>query len=69
LDEFRLGIIAQNCITPGFTTLINILITSVPEASIRSFSRTYNASKGGMWVKDYVKGVAMEIYPVNTYLL
>ncbi|KAJ3111693.1 hypothetical protein HDU96_005446 [Phlyctochytrium bullatum] len=65
LDEFKLGIIAQNCIASGFTTLINILITSIPEHSIRRFHRSYNPRKGGSWVKEYVQGLAMEIYSVR----
>ncbi|KAJ3203883.1 hypothetical protein HDU67_009890, partial [Dinochytrium kinnereticum] len=65
LEEFKLGIIAQNCIASGFTTLVNILITSVPEPSIRAFHRSYSTKKGGIWVKEYVQGLHMEIYSVN----
>ncbi|KAJ3103629.1 hypothetical protein HDU97_009968 [Phlyctochytrium planicorne] len=65
LDEFKLGVIAQNCIASGFTTLINILITSVPAPSIRSFNRSYNVKKGGNWVKEYVDGLNNEIYTVR----
>ncbi|KAI8852305.1 hypothetical protein BC829DRAFT_440747 [Chytridium lagenaria] len=61
----ELGIIAQNCIASGFATLVNILITSIPEPSIRSFRRSYNVKKGGAWVKEYVQGLSMEIYSVT----
>ncbi|KAJ3191603.1 hypothetical protein HK101_007566 [Irineochytrium annulatum] len=64
LDEFKMGIISQNCIAPGFTTLINILVTSIPDASIRRFESKYDVKKGGMWAKEYVRGLTNEIYPV-----
>ncbi|KAJ3413816.1 hypothetical protein HDV05_007416 [Chytridiales sp. JEL 0842] len=64
LDEFKLGLLAQNTITPGFITLVSVLITSVPETALRNFERVYNEARGGGWVKDYLRGVSMEIYTV-----
>ena len=68
MDEIKLGLIAMNMLCPGFTSLINILITSIPEASINSFQRAYSPERGGMWVKEYVDGASMEIYRVTTFL-
>ncbi|KAI9333335.1 hypothetical protein DFJ73DRAFT_854405 [Zopfochytrium polystomum] len=66
LDELKLGVLAQNAVAPGFTALINVLITSIPEASIRTFQRNFRvgADGRGQWVKEYVEGASMEIYPV-----
>ncbi|KAJ1529053.1 hypothetical protein HK405_002381, partial [Cladochytrium tenue] len=36
---------------------------SIPESSIRSFQRAYRGPQND-WVREYVQGAAMEIYPV-----
>ncbi|KAJ3089535.1 Bifunctional dehydrogenase and ferrochelatase [Quaeritorhiza haematococci] len=41
-----LGMLAHNCICPGFLTLCYILTTSVPESSINAFIRTLDGHSG-----------------------
>jgi hypothetical protein len=65
LDEFKLGILAQNCISPGFTTLINILITTTPRAALNLLLLNPDISNGESWIKEYIQGSSMEIYPVS----
>jgi len=61
LDSFKLGILAQNSQCPGFATLIHLLTTSIPDASRRAFLKSHSVPR---YMKDYINGSMMEIYPV-----
>uniref|UniRef100_A0A5K3FHY8 BK_channel_a domain-containing protein n=1 Tax=Mesocestoides corti TaxID=53468 RepID=A0A5K3FHY8_MESCO len=52
--ELKLGFLAQNCLAPGFSTLLANLFTM----------RTYRKSEyqGVNWLNDYMEGAGMEMY-------
>lgn len=52
--ELKLGFLAQNCLAPGFSTLLANLFTM----------RTYrkSESQGVNWLNDYMEGAGMEMY-------
>ncbi|XP_055331309.1 calcium-activated potassium channel slo-1-like isoform X2 [Paramacrobiotus metropolitanus] len=54
LAELRLGLLAQSCLAPGFSTLMANFFTS----------RTYDPNKkfDEDWQRDYVQGTALELY-------
>ncbi|OQV23876.1 Calcium-activated potassium channel slo-1 [Hypsibius exemplaris] len=59
LAELKLGLIAQSCIAPGFSTLMANLFTS------RSFStndKTTSIDSYGGWKSEYLRGTGMEMY-------
>ena len=55
--------VAQNCVCPGFSTLIYLLTTSVSESTVR---RLKNNPKlvNAQWMHEYLEGASMEIYSV-----
>ncbi|XP_003370271.1 calcium-activated potassium channel slo-1 [Trichinella spiralis] len=53
LAELKLGIIAQSCLAPGFSTMMANLF------AMRSF-KTSMSTPG--WLNDYLRGAGMEIY-------
>ncbi|KAI8801924.1 calcium-activated BK potassium channel alpha subunit-domain-containing protein [Cladochytrium replicatum] len=74
IDEFKMGILAQNCVAPGFATLINDLTTSIPENSVATFEKNMRQLEGvgigkrtklPAWLKEYIDGAQNEIYPVR----
>ncbi|XP_060712469.1 calcium-activated potassium channel subunit alpha-1-like [Hemiscyllium ocellatum] len=52
LSELKMGFIAQNCIVPGFSTLLANLFVK----------NTQEAHKTGNWLEIYKEGLSQEIY-------
>ncbi|XP_067879335.1 calcium-activated potassium channel subunit alpha-1-like isoform X2 [Heterodontus francisci] len=52
LSELKMGFIAQNCIVPGFSTLLANLFVKKPEVKYKS----------GTWLDIYQEGLSHEIY-------
>ncbi|KAJ1960675.1 hypothetical protein GGI12_003673 [Dipsacomyces acuminosporus] len=69
VDEMRMGIMAQNCATPGFATLAFILSTSVASQFEWDFSgvlaEAIAKSAEDSWVKNYIHGIGQEIYQAH----
>ncbi|CAD5124539.1 DgyrCDS12817 [Dimorphilus gyrociliatus] len=62
-DSIKLGFLAQNCLTPGFSTLISNLSNVQCEKEILTTSLTKDTEQHRQnWRSDYVKGADMEIY-------
>ncbi len=56
LNELKLGLLAQSCLLPGFSTLIgNLFYTS-------TFHESTKYSPNESWKRGYIKGVSNEIY-------
>uniref|UniRef100_A0A5S6QWD3 BK channel n=1 Tax=Trichuris muris TaxID=70415 RepID=A0A5S6QWD3_TRIMR len=53
LAELKLGILAQSCLAPGFSTMMANLF------AMRSFKTSPNTP---CWLNDYLRGAGMEIY-------
>lgn len=53
--------IAQNCIAPGFTTILYSLTNSISKKTIGDLE----SSDDGIWMKEYFEGALMEIYEVK----
>ena len=59
LNEMKLGLLSQSCLSPGFSTLIaNLFYTSDFPAHV-TFKRDYNYLS---WKELYIKGASNEIY-------
>ncbi|KAJ2025329.1 hypothetical protein GGI06_000631, partial [Coemansia sp. S85] len=69
VDEMRMGIMAQNCATPGFATLAFMLSTSVADHVDWDFSgvlaEAIAKSAEESWVKSYIHGISQEIYQAH----
>ncbi|KAJ3282391.1 hypothetical protein HK104_010910 [Borealophlyctis nickersoniae] len=61
IDEFKLGMLAQNCLAPGFSTMLYLLTTSIPDSATRALKQ----KNLGAWVDEYIDGATMEIYAVK----
>lgn len=60
-DSIKLGLLAQNSLTPGFLTFISNLFNVQCEKEI-SYSSIFKKKNSNNWRDDYLKGVDMEIY-------
>ncbi|KAJ2830828.1 hypothetical protein IWW50_000049 [Coemansia erecta] len=69
IDEMRLGIMAQNCATPGFAALAFMLSTSVANHVNWDYSGIFTeeiaSSADDGWVKSYLHGMSQEIYQAH----
>ncbi|KAJ2649068.1 hypothetical protein IWW40_003479 [Coemansia sp. RSA 1250] len=69
VDELRLGIMAQNCATPGFAALIFMLSTSMAGHVNWDYSGIFTeeiaSSADDGWVKSYIHGMSQEIYQAH----
>ncbi|KAJ1662004.1 hypothetical protein EV178_006236 [Coemansia sp. RSA 1646] len=69
VDEMRMGIMAQNCATPGFATLAFMLSKSVGGNKSWDFSGVFAESlaysEDDGWVKTYMHGISQEIYQAH----
>ncbi|KAJ1923471.1 hypothetical protein IWQ60_005860 [Tieghemiomyces parasiticus] len=67
IDEFRMGLLAQNCTTPGFSTLLYLLSRSVNHEVVRYVKRCVARTVPDSpleWMHMYLDGVQQEIYQV-----
>ncbi|KAJ3190217.1 hypothetical protein HDU85_000508 [Gaertneriomyces sp. JEL0708] len=62
IDEFKLGMLAQNCLAPGFSTMLYLLTTSIPAATKKELK---TKAKFAPWIDEYADGAEMEIYAVR----
>ena len=59
LNEMKLGLLAQSCLCPGFSTLIaNLFYTSDFEKHLISFKK----DDPSLWKKPYITGASNELY-------
>ncbi|KAJ2223265.1 hypothetical protein EV180_004040, partial [Coemansia sp. RSA 518] len=69
IDEMRLGIMAQNCATPGFAALAFMLSTSVANHVNWDYSGVFTeeiaSSADDGWVTSYLHGISQEIYQAH----
>ncbi|KAJ2671024.1 hypothetical protein GGI25_005639 [Coemansia spiralis] len=69
VDEMRMGIMAQNCATPGFAALAFMLSKSVADHVDWDFSgvlaEAIAKSVDDSWVKTYIHGISQEIYQAH----
>ncbi|KAJ3385227.1 hypothetical protein HDU92_003159 [Lobulomyces angularis] len=63
IDSYKLGILSQNALAPGFINLITMLTTSFKEESKKEF--LYKDPKANEWLEDYTSGLTHEIYTVR----
>ncbi|KAJ3218295.1 hypothetical protein HK099_005112 [Clydaea vesicula] len=66
IDSYKLGILSQNALAPGFINLITMLTTSFSDASKKFFY--YKNSKFDEWIQEYIAGSTQEIYTVRLYI-
>ena len=59
-SAFRNSLLAQNCLMPGFSTLIYQLITSFKQPA-----EAKDEGSSTSWLQDYCIGRLHEIYPVK----
>ncbi|KAJ8329775.1 hypothetical protein QVD99_004219 [Batrachochytrium dendrobatidis] len=61
IDEFMMGMLAQNSLAPGFSTFMYLITTSIPDRAISNL-KLDNQSQ---WVQEYFAGARMELYAVK----
>ena len=62
IDEFKLGMAAQSCLSPGFTTIMYILTNSISERAVNHLS---GYGKTSPWMQEYLHGALMELYEIK----
>ncbi|KAJ1989358.1 hypothetical protein H4R33_002082 [Dimargaris cristalligena] len=68
VDEFRMGLMAQSCTTPGFSTLMHLLSSSVTQdtANVITDALKSQLPTGELpWMPMYLEGVIQEIYQIR----
>ncbi|KAJ3318321.1 hypothetical protein HDV06_000554 [Boothiomyces sp. JEL0866] len=67
IDEFKLGtfffitgMAAQNCLSPGFSTILYLLTNSISDHSVKILAEHVKAQ----WADEYLGGAQMELYQV-----
>ncbi|KAI0244776.1 hypothetical protein L0F63_002877 [Massospora cicadina] len=65
IQELRLGMLAQNLLNPGFSTLIYLLATSITSTTCKELSLGIQRNSKLEWVEEYVHGATHEIYSVT----
>ncbi|KAJ3310632.1 hypothetical protein HDV04_004875 [Boothiomyces sp. JEL0838] len=61
IDEFKLGMAAQNCLSPGFSTILYLLTNSISDHAVKVLAEQVKAQ----WADEYLGGAQMELYQVN----
>lgn len=64
LEELKMGMLAQNCSSPGFSTIVIHLVISITEEGIKK----HLDRKKSSWAAGYAHSVSQEIYPVSLEL-
>lgn len=71
IDGFKLGLMAQNCLAPGFLSFFYTLTNSVPDSTCEKARRVLGSAgnggnnNGSSWIDEYADGLAMEIYTIT----
>ncbi|KAJ1971456.1 hypothetical protein H4R35_005246, partial [Dimargaris xerosporica] len=68
IDELRMGILALNCVVPGFSTMLHLLSTTVTDSThntIMGLVQRQALTHKLPWLQDYVYGISQEIYKVR----
>eukprot|EP00158_Paraphelidium_tribonemae_P009403 Partr_v1_DN28856_c0_g1_i3_m33832 putative Potassium large conductance calcium-activated channel, subfamily M, alpha member 1 len=62
VEELKLGLLAQNCRCPGFSTLMHMLTTSVTEETAKTLLKNVSVRPDSEWIEEYLEGANQEIY-------
>jgi hypothetical protein len=62
-EAYKMGILAQNVLAPGFISFIDVITTSISEVSRRMFV-SREGEKKCSWLEEYSQGCVMEIYTI-----
>ncbi|CAG8624406.1 14795_t:CDS:10, partial [Acaulospora morrowiae] len=66
IDELTMGLMAQSLVTPGFTSLVVLLTTSVTDKVANELTRNATRQEPElMWATEYIRGMQQEIYAVE----
>ncbi|KAJ9054985.1 hypothetical protein DSO57_1008870 [Entomophthora muscae] len=65
LQELRLGMLAQNLLNPGFSTLIYLLATSMTDTTYDELLASIKQTPELPWLEEYVHGATHEIYSIS----
>ncbi|KAJ1977585.1 hypothetical protein H4R34_003526 [Dimargaris verticillata] len=68
IDELRMGVLALNCVVPGFSTMLHLLSTTVTDNThntIMELVQRQSLTQKLPWLQDYVYGISQEIYKVR----
>ena len=58
----RLGLFANNCIAPGFSSLIHLLSTSINDRTFKVIRQFVQQNQKSLWILDYMEGATQEFY-------
>ncbi|PVU91307.1 hypothetical protein BB561_004476 [Smittium simulii] len=65
IPEIRLGLMAQGVATPGFSSLFQTLMTSIPDDTINQLVKSASRRSKPLYLKEYIYGLGQEIYPTS----
>lgn len=67
ISEFKMSMLAQSAVCPGFSTLIFLLTTSVSDSKDGKL-RNNKVFRHLRWAREYIDGSKMEIYGVLRFI-
>ncbi|OLY81977.1 Calcium-activated potassium channel slowpoke [Smittium mucronatum] len=62
IPELRLGILAQGSQVPGFSSLLQALMTSIPSNTEKQLIKIVRERPNLIWLNEYIHGLGQEIY-------
>ncbi|PVU90239.1 hypothetical protein BB561_004957 [Smittium simulii] len=62
IPELRLGILTQGVSVPGFSSLIQALVTSIPRNMEKQLKKIVKNDPHFYWIEEYISAIGQEIY-------
>ncbi|EPZ33661.1 hypothetical protein O9G_000436 [Rozella allomycis CSF55] len=66
INEIRFGLLSNNVLSPGVSSLIQLLTTSITDQAMQIATTKIESKPGMNWMKEFLKGATQEFY--QTYL-
>ncbi|PVV03923.1 hypothetical protein BB560_001576 [Smittium megazygosporum] len=65
VPEIRFGTLAQSVSIPGFSSMVQSLVTSIPVSVEDQLKKIVKNNKEYLWLQEYIHGLGQEIYCTN----
>ncbi|OMH84936.1 Calcium-activated potassium channel slowpoke [Zancudomyces culisetae] len=62
IPELRLGLLAKGNAIPGFSSMLQTMITSIPESAQSQLIAAVRTSPNYKWLVQYIRSLGMEVY-------
>ncbi|CAF4562863.1 unnamed protein product [Rotaria sp. Silwood1] len=62
IAELKLGLIAESCLNPGFSTMIANIFAMRSDTEVAGKLTEKGSPSGSVWLKEYLRGASLEMY-------